>query len=571
MTRNVLEICLMKYTIVDNVIRTMKKHLFFHLLVFLGVTTILTVAGICFFYIMFHFLMNQEIFGPQLMDSMLSMLMLVFFSMLVFSNLIITLTTTYISKETEFLFSLPLHAREIFSIKLFESIFYSSWAFLLLSFPLVVSFGLTREAPVSYFLFAMLLILPFLIIPSSIGSIVTMILAAFVPAKRMRLMSVVLIAAVLIITLATFRFMGGARLMQIGEGFDINRIQAFLNMGEAPLVPSYWLSEGIIEAAQGRWSFSDKGAFYWMAQLWANAFALLLLADWLVPSLYYRGWCLSRESVSRSKELVRWQLFDKFERCYAFLRRPVRAIVTKDMKTFWRDPAQWSQFIILFGLLVIYILSVRGAYQANLRDVENVLKGWKVLVSFFNLGATCTILSIFTSRFFYPMLSLEGKQYWVIGLAPLERDKLISEKYWLCWIFACFVSEMLMLLSGFMLNIDPFLFSISIGTVFLMSLGLTSLSIGLGAASPNFVEDNPARIANGLGGTLNIIFSISYIGIVIGLMYPSIRYFTGDSNFIFDRFAFLPALSLIIAALINLIVIIAPLHIGIQRWRNMEF
>ena len=68
---------------------------------------------------------------------------------------------------------------------------------------------------------------------------------------------------------------------------------------------------------------------------------------------------------------------------------------------------------------------------------------------------------------------------------------------------------------------------LTLATIFLMSVALTSLAIGLGALFPNFKEDNPAWIANGLGGTLNIVLSMLYIGGVIAMMaVPVFLYYT---------------------------------------------
>ena len=59
--------------------------------------------------------------------------------MLIFSNLIIMMTTTYISREVEFLMSQPVGHRRLFFGKLGESLLYSSWAFVILSFPFFVA------------------------------------------------------------------------------------------------------------------------------------------------------------------------------------------------------------------------------------------------------------------------------------------------------------------------------------------------------------------------------------------------------------------------------------------------
>ena len=102
---------------------------------------------------------------------------------------------------------------------------------------------------------------------------------------------------------------------------------------------------------------------------------------------------------------------------FFFLPRPIRLLILKDLRTFRRDPAQWSQFLIFFGLLAFYFLNIRRLGY----DVQSPY--WRNLVSFLNLAVTALILSTFTSRFIFPLLSLEGRNFWVLGLLPLRRER----------------------------------------------------------------------------------------------------------------------------------------------------
>ena len=44
--------------------------------------------------------------------------------------------------------------------------------------------------------------------------------------------------------------------------------------------------------------------------------------------------------------------------CSSSCPRPIRLLLLKDLRTFCRDPAQWSQFLIFFGLLAFYFLNI---------------------------------------------------------------------------------------------------------------------------------------------------------------------------------------------------------------------
>ena len=57
-----------------------------------------------------------------------------------------------------------------------------------------------------------------------------------------------------------------------------------------------------------------------------------------------------------------------------------------------------------------------------------------------NLVATCLTLSTFTSRFIFPLLSLEGRKFWILGLLPIERKNLLYSKFWFAFIGAFVIS-----------------------------------------------------------------------------------------------------------------------------------
>ena len=103
-----------------------------------------------------------------------------------------------------------------------------------------------------------------------------------------------------------------------------------------------------------------------------------------------------------------------------------------------------------------------------------------------------------------------------------------------------------------------------------MSTGLTSLSVGIGAMLPDFKEDNPARIANGIGGTFNVLLSLAYIGISVTIL--ALPSFFGEFGTRLQTFQTLWALPFHLGFFaFQAAVIILPLRIGLRRWENLEF
>jgi ABC-2 type transport system permease protein len=337
----------------------------------------------------------------------------------------------------------------------------------------------------------------------------------------------------------------------------------FVSLGDLAFLPSGWLGRGLLAIERGHWFQFGL----WSGALWSTALMGLVICDWLAGPCYYRGWCAARGAGStrpgRPARLYGW-----VDRLLAPLPAGVRAIVVKDIATFWRDPAQWSQIMILLGLMLIWA-PLRSMTRLNM--LTGGLPFFESLVSLLNIGAMAFILSILTTRSVYPMLSLEGRQQWIIGLAPLTRARLIWVKYALACTGSLALTVPLVIASCLMLRTDATLTALALLTIVSVALGLNALAIGLGAWMPNFEEDNPSRIANGLGGTLNVVASMIYIGLLLTLetpwVYVHLNGLPGEGSLV--RLLWLASIPLWI--LVQLVVIAVPLAMGLHHWRRIEF
>jgi ABC-2 type transport system permease protein len=502
---------------------------------------------------------------------------LAFFSMLTFSNLIIMLTTSYISREVEFYMAQPIAHRRLFFCKFAESTIYSSWAFLVLSLPFFLALGgmeeadpyfrwgtILPDAPWSFYPLTAFLLAPYIVIPAALGAIIALLITAFFPARRMFRLAL----ALAVVTVVLGVFIGnqsntGLRFRK-GEPGEIGRVMGFMGIGDISWAPSTWLARGIRGAMSSDWS----EVLFWAALLYASALMVLQVCYWLAGPLYYAGFCGARSSGTsfRKREGGLFAFFHKLARP---LPLAVRSLVVKDLTVFWRDPAQWGQLMVLFGLLFIYVANLGSASEIS--RIRSQVPAFQSLTTLFNIGATCFVLAIITTRFIYPMLSLEGKQQWVIGLAPLPRTRLVWVKYFLSWACSLLLCLPLVLLSCYVLETDRYITALSIATILCMSLGLTSLAIGLGALMPNFQEDNPARIANGLGGTINVIVSLIYIAATLALETPLVGYYIAQAPppTAIGKIIFIASVPLLV--FLQLIIIAGPMTLGLRKWKALEF
>jgi len=260
-------------------------------------------------------------------------------------------------------------------------------------------------------------------------------------------------------------------------------------------------------------------------------------------------------------------------RLFFFLPHPIRLLILKDMRTFLRDPAQWSQFLIFFGLLAFYFLNIpQLGYGAQ-------TPYWRNLVSFLNLSVTALILSTFTSRFIFPLLSLEGRNFWILGLLPLRREQILWSKFVFSAGISLVATEALVVLSDLMLRMSPVMIALHVGMIAVLCLGLSGISVGLGARLPNLRETDPSKIAAGFGGTLNLLVSLVFIfAIVTALALPCHLYFAGQEHPESTSIAMSHgglrlwlSIAIIASLIVGILGTLIPLRIGIKAFRRMEF
>ena len=107
----------------------------------------------------------------EFVEYIFSMFFLSLLVMLIFSAGIILYTGLFQSREAAFLLTTPASPDRIFAYKFFEAIAYSSWAFLLLGSPLMVSFGIVEDASWAFYAIFPVFFLAFVLIPGSLGAI----------------------------------------------------------------------------------------------------------------------------------------------------------------------------------------------------------------------------------------------------------------------------------------------------------------------------------------------------------------------------------------------------------------
>jgi ABC-2 type transport system permease protein len=111
-------------------------------------------------------------------------------------------------------------------------------------------------------------------------------------------------------------------------------------------------------------------------------------------------------------------------------------------------------------------------------------------------------------------------------------------------------------------------------TTAVLALGLSGLSVGLGAWMPNFRESDPSKIAVGFGGTLNLVACLLFLTLVLTVMAgPYHLYAIGhsDDNLLETLQLWWLNVGVLLGVLLGALAVVVPLRIGAQALDKMEF
>lgn len=427
--------------------------------------------------------------------------------MLILSNIITTYTTVFHSEEIPFLLCRPLVPGEILLHKWLETTLISSWAFFFIIIPFIGAFAWHERLSVIFILWTFLFSIPFVLLYAGVGTLLTLLILRWAPRWRPQVW--VGAAFLVLIGFVVWMLAGAGRPVTDDAAFILERFVPGLKLAAFRLWPSAWVAEGIMALSRNQWL---RGGLLFGVLL-ANVLMVGLLIEGVGNAWFVQAWQRTRAVGRRARRACRAMAL---ETRLAFLAPDARALVVKDLRTLLRDPAQWIQGLLFFGLLALYFFNLRNLHYHLLSAV------WRNLIVFLNMFSLSAVMCSFCSRFIYPQLSLEGQAFWLIGLAPTTMGRVLKIKFLASLAGMLTISVVLMAVSTALLDVGWRVWVTAMGLAVAMSLGLCGLATGLGAVFLDLKQRNPMAIISGFGGTLNLVLSLAYMAAAIlpfGVLY----------------------------------------------------
>lgn len=510
------------------------------------------------FYKALKYLENVQLIGPILSWKLTGMLLLMMFSMIIVSSIIISMSTLYYSFDLKFLFSCPMPRRAVFMDKAFDTVVYSSWTLVIVALPFIIALQQIKHLDFGFIVSYLLLMLPFVMVAAAFGIFFSLFTMYVFPTSKTRDITWVLGSLSVAFVYVMFRFAEPEKLLHPDSMQIIAQYIQYLQAPTAPYLPSWWVTKAMMGYSSANWLVFAKFSLL----LFASAAILYVFMAWLCDFFYMRGFNGAQSSPrfrGRRSKFFEQKLLGIFPSKAIFF-----SMYWKDRLMVLRDAKYWSQIILIAALVSVYLFSVKQL-PIDTATVKNV-------ICFLNTMAAGFVVAAIGLRFTFPAISMEGNCWWIVRSSPEGLSHIMLEKLFISLPSALIIGLLLTIISNYLLEADRFVYTLSTISICFTSVGITAMGIGFGSIFPDFRAENIHKLESSYGGFFYMITAMAYLGCILAIeAWPvQIHFFGGFSNPLTHWQLFVIILSILAFILVNIIAIIIPWKMGLKELSRKE-
>jgi hypothetical protein len=333
-------------------------------------------------------------------------------------------------------------------------------------------------------------------IPVALGVILAHLGGAFLPAGRLRRLSMVILGVALTVVLVWFRRLRVERLLtEEGAAQLLGDARGISTMGPWFLPPRQ-LATFVVEGDVAALGVGVAGV------------AVAVVVAFVVHvGLYRRARKLAVDESPTG--VLQGSLMARTMRLLTSVISPdLRPMVEKDLLAFMRDPGQWGQVILLAGVGVLYVVNA-AALGDGLRQLGPV---GRVLLTSMHAGIVTFIAGGLSARFAFPQMGLEGPAVWIVDGAPMSPRRLLRAKWISALPVAAIFPGALAVAGAVVLDLGVVRVVWTSASIMAFAVLLAGLGVARGAVSPLFDAASLSELAMGPGAMATVIQSTVFSG-----------------------------------------------------------
>jgi len=426
----------------------------------------------------------------------------------------VLLQAMYLSGDMDFLLATPVPVRAIFVAKMLQAVLPNFAIIALFGVPILFGLGLSSAYHMIFYPLVILVMIVLAFTGAGISSLFVMLVVRFLPPRRA--------AEILGFIGAMFGFFCS----QIGNfansfGKDVNisgsRLAGMLLLANTRWLPLNWAGQGLVALGEGHWLAGVllMGATFGFAIV-TFGFALVTAEQW-----YYSGWAgmqvVTRKKMTHNSRPASTNGFGLAR----LLPKPVLAIVQKDFLTLRRDLRNLSQLVspVIFGIMYTLILFRSGSEPPAGRGAapEWFMNSVRIVLAYGNVGMSLFVGWMLLSRLAGMGFSQEGRNYWMLKVAPVRVGHLIAAKFLVAYLPALGLGFIFLMVISILQKLSMLEFAYSFVATSMCLAGMAGILLSFGVAGANFTWDDPRKMNNGFMGCLGQILAMLYLPLSFGL------------------------------------------------------
>jgi ABC-2 type transport system permease protein len=448
-------------------------------------------------------------FGPALTQRLLVLLFGVFFAVLALSATIAALQTFYLASDVSLLLATPAGFRRLHHARFVETLVASSWMLVVFGLPVFLAYGLVYRAGAPYYAALVAVLGAFVVIPTALGVLAATALVLVFPARGARDTLAVGVGFLVAGAVILVRMLDPERLAHPSGLLGFAGFLASFESTGSPYSPTTWAAQTLVPLLAGG---AGTPAFE-LALLVSTAAMLVAVSAAIVERVYLKAWSKAQVGRVRAGEserpLGRW-----LARLATPLPRLVRLLVVKDLTVFVRDASQWSQLLLLAAVVGIYVYNFRALPIDGDGDLAERMRSIAIVL---NLGLGAFVTTAVAVRFVFPMVSLEGRAWWILRTAPVPLRRIWQTKFWMGFLPLALFAAGLVVVTDRMLRVPPLPATIIAGLLVALVAAIVAMGLAFGAAHPKLDTANAAQIATGFGAMLYMAAALALTIVVMAL------------------------------------------------------
>ncbi len=495
-------------------------------MIFLG---LLAIAGLVFAFVLswllLRFMRSPELAQfmgntQPLLANMPTLVITAAFAAILLTSFAVLLQALYLAGDMEFLLSAPVPIRAIFITKLLQATLPNFSLILLFGLPVLYGLGASGGYNILYYPLVLIVLALVALATAGLSSLLVMAVVRIFPARRV---AEVLGFVVAILSFTCSQSGQFARYASVSQD-QATQMLSLATRFNTPWSPLTWAGRGLVDIGEGRW-LSGASLVLLTIGITSGVFALSLAT---AERLYYSGWASVQVSTGKKKGArqarpvaqPRATIAAPFRRLFP---SDVRGLIAKDWLVMRRDLRNMSQLVTPLILGAVYALMLirsggqapagRGEAPAVFMEImQNVMVYGNVAISLF---VSWSLLSRLAALGF----SLEGKNYWMIKIAPISIARLLGAKYLAAFLPTLALGWAFLVIISLVQRANPGTLIFGMLVVLLTIAGTAGLNLAFGVIGANFNWEDPRRVTQGGIGCLGALSSFLFLGISLLLFF----------------------------------------------------